>query len=175
MSIVSKSQRSTIKFGSTIQVDGYLMPNGEFRVGIASASISVGYAKNYLGRLADSAPKQLEALQLAGYTGLLESATLDMIGGGGASAETISLADYRELIIFASEKGKKPAQALNRALMQVSLDDFFRTSFAIPLMSMAEKKVVIETIIHSFYLEHQWEIDNRRLPGDDLYLPKGIN
>jgi hypothetical protein len=172
---VIKAKRASVKFGGIIEVDGYLMPSGEFRVGITGASESVGFSKEYLTALAKKSPRQLEALQSKGFTGLAETVQLERISGGGGSAKTISLDDYKKLILFAAYKGNPKAQALNEALLTVSLEDFFRTAFAIPLMSMAEKKAVVEKIIQSHYLEHQWEIADRRLPGDDLYLPMGVN
>jgi hypothetical protein len=169
-----KATRSTIEFATLIKVDGYLMPSGEFRVGETSACESVGFERNYLSRLQYSMPEQFKALQGAGYTGY--SQEMEVNNTRGASRiKTISLNDYRELIYFAAFKGKSRAQILMKALMSISLDDFFRSAFAIPLMSMVEKKLLVEKYITSQYLEEQWEITDRRLPGDDIYLPTGIN
>jgi hypothetical protein len=171
---VIKAKRATVKFGSQIEVDAYLLPDGEFRFGIGSAGLSIGYSKEYLGRLSDRAPLQLKALRRAGYTGLAKSVALPSINGGGRSAETISLSDYKKLITFAAKKGKAQAEALLDAILDVSLEDFARAAFAIPLLTPQEKSDRIDEIV-SYYLEEQIEIDDRRLPGDNLYLPMGIN
>lgn len=171
---VIKAKRASVKLGSQIEVDGYLMPDGEIRVGVSSASLSVGFGKSYLSEIEGKSPNQFKALQSNGFTGSRIPAEVDN-ARGSSRVETISLDDYMELIVFASEKGKKPAQALSRAMLRVSLSDFFRTAFAIPLMTMAEKKIEVDRIICSYYAQEQLEINNRRLPGDDLYLPMGIN
>jgi len=44
--IILKAKRATVKFSQGLEVDGYLLPDGEFRVGITSASVIVGYAQN---------------------------------------------------------------------------------------------------------------------------------
>ena len=169
---VSKSRRSKIKFGSHVEVDAYLLPDGEIRFGKNSASTSLGYGKDWVGELAG---KPLEALRLRGYTGAEKSIALETVGGGGRSAETISLSDYRKLISFAAKKGKTKAESLLDAILEVSLEDFARESFGIATLTPQEKSIRIDAIICTYYLEEQLEIDHRRLPGDNLYFPDGVN
>ena len=38
-----KAERATIKFIDGLEVDGYRMPDGEFRVGVMGASTVLGY------------------------------------------------------------------------------------------------------------------------------------
>jgi hypothetical protein len=46
-----KAERQTVVFFDGLQVDGYRMPNGEFRVGITGASQVLGYSREWLGRV----------------------------------------------------------------------------------------------------------------------------
>ena len=39
-----------MNFGEGVTVDGYQMPDGEFRIGTVGASLALGFAKNWLSR-----------------------------------------------------------------------------------------------------------------------------
>jgi hypothetical protein len=169
---VSKSSRAKVKFGSSIEVDAYLLPDGEIRFGKNSASISLGYGKDWVGELKG---KPLELLRGKGYTGAEKSVDLPAVRGGGDSAKTISLSDYRQLIIFAARKGKENAFALLEALADISLEDFAREALGVQRLTSQEKTDRIDAIICTYYLEEQAEIDDRRLPGDDMYFADGVN
>lgn len=43
-------ERAFVKFSDDLAVDGYRSPSGEFRVGMASASVVLGYEKDWLSR-----------------------------------------------------------------------------------------------------------------------------
>ncbi|MGL4883041.1 MAG: hypothetical protein ACRC8K_18585 [Waterburya sp.] len=137
---IIRAERSIVKFCDALKVEGYLLPSGEFRVGKGSAALSVGFAENYLGRLLGTSPKQFKALQDNGFTGLQKTVSLKSIKGGGTSAETLSLSDYKALIIFAAGKGKLEAQALMSALLDVGLEDWFRLSFGQEQLTLEEKR-----------------------------------
>jgi hypothetical protein len=169
---VSKSSRAKVKFGSSIEVDAYLLPDGEIRFGAASAASSIGYADNWVTRISG---KALEALTAKGFTGLQKTVDLPTVRGGGDSAKTISLSDYRQLIVFAAKKGKANAEALLDAILEVSLEDFAREALGIDRLTGQQKTDRIDAIICTYYLEEQTEIDDRRLPGDDMYFADGVN
>lgn len=46
-----KAQRATVKFCEGVEVDGYLLPDGEFRVGKISIAKALGYSKEWTGKL----------------------------------------------------------------------------------------------------------------------------
>jgi len=43
-----RAERATVEFFDGLSVDGYRMPNGEFRVGLAGASRTLGYEREWL-------------------------------------------------------------------------------------------------------------------------------
>ena len=49
-----RAERATVRFFDGLEVDGYRMPNGEFRVGLTGASLVLGYGENWLSRRARS-------------------------------------------------------------------------------------------------------------------------
>lgn len=136
---ITKAVRQTVKFTEGLEVDGYMLPSGEFRVGKTGASVAVGFRKEYLGRLEKTSPSQFKALQNKGFTGCIQS--IEVNNERGASrAETLSLTDFRKLISFASSKGKPQAQALVDALLDVGLEDWFRLSFGLNQQTLEEKQ-----------------------------------
>ncbi|MFM7427422.1 MAG: hypothetical protein ACKO7W_20885 [Elainella sp.] len=46
-----KAERATITFFEGLQVDGYRLPDGEFRIGITGASLVLGFPRNWLYRI----------------------------------------------------------------------------------------------------------------------------
>ena len=140
MDNTTRAERSTIKFCEGVEVDGYRMPNGDFRVGKVGASVAVGYAKNYLTEVEKKSPKQLKALRDAGFTGLEEFVELDHVRGGGTTASTLNLPDFRKLILFAASKGKPQAVALLNAILDTGLEDWFRLSFGQEQLTLEEKR-----------------------------------
>ncbi|HEY9824854.1 MAG TPA: hypothetical protein V6D19_05360 [Stenomitos sp.] len=164
-----KAQRATVKFCEGVEVEGYLLPDGEFRVGKVSASTALGFAKNYLSRLQSATPKQLEALQSAGFTGYSQSVEIDN-GRGSTRSETLSLQDFRKLAIFAASKDKPLALALLNAIVDVGLEDWFRLSFGIEQLTLEEKR---DRFYKSYAESINWleqdkaEVKYLELPGDD--------
>ena len=55
---------------------------------------------------------------------------------GLRSVKLISLDDFNGLILYAASKGKKKALALNKALVDMSLRDFFRDAFGERLLTV---------------------------------------
>jgi hypothetical protein len=107
-----KAQRATIEYVDGISVDGYMMPDGEFRVGITGASIALGYGENWLYRLTDRKGKTLKALQSLGYTNKTIPVECDTVNGGGQCVATISTIDFDILTAFAASEGKRNAMRL---------------------------------------------------------------
>lgn len=119
---------------------GLVTRSGEFRVGKAGASVAVGYAKNYLTEIEKKSPKQSKALQDTGFAGLEEFIELDHVRGGGTTASTLNLPDFRKLILFAASKGKPQAVALLNAILDTGLEDWFRLSFGQQQLTLEEKR-----------------------------------
>lgn len=157
MSII-RAKRATVKFCAEVEVDGYQMPNGEFRVGKVGASVAIGFAKNYLTEVEKKSPKQLKVLRDSGFTGLEEFIELDSIRGGGTTASTLSLPDFRKLIIFAAKKGKPEAEALLNAIVDVGLEDWFRLSFGQEQLTLEEKR---ERFYKSYAATLDWLKEDR--------------
>jgi len=131
-----RAERQTVTFFSGLQVDGYRMPNGEFRVGIAGAGEVLGYERNWLGRVLERGGNTLKALQGLGFT----EETQKVVTKSGRPPETISLRDFNRLISYAVFDGKRAALALQLALTEVALNDFFRDAFKDSPLSIDEKR-----------------------------------
>lgn len=174
-----KAERAKVIFFEGLDVDGYRMPNGEFRVGITGASKILGYQKNWLGRVLSRGGNTVKALRGMGFTENIEEVVTQSIQGGGVEAQTISLDDFNRLIVYAIGDGKKAALALQLSLTKLSLLDFLRNAFG-------ESQLTIEEKIELFYKEYaktispsQWmqmdkqDIIELALPGDEPQLLRG--
>ena len=82
-----KAERSTVSFFDGLIVDGYRMPNGEFRVGLTGASEILGYGREWLGRVLSRGGNTVRALQGLGFTEEIQKVATK----SGRPPETISL------------------------------------------------------------------------------------
>lgn len=52
-----KAVNATIELSDTLSIDGYMMPDGEFRAGIVGTSVLLGYQRDWFLVLPSKAPK----------------------------------------------------------------------------------------------------------------------
>ena len=176
-----RAERATVTFFDGLTVDGYRMPNGEFRVGIEGASLVLGYAGNWLYRtLTREGNKTLKALQGLGFDAYITPATVDRPQGGTTKVDTLGLRDFNRLIAYAVFDKKKAALALQLALTEVALNDFFRDAFGEPPLSIDEKRRLFYEAYAATISPQEWkqmqveEIIRLALPGDEPHLRDGL-
>jgi hypothetical protein len=172
-------RRAIVRFTSSqegLEVDGYQTPDGEYRVGITGAAKVLGYGKQWIVQFLTRGGYTLESLQGMGFTGSQITGTVAERGEGvrGASqVSTMSLQDFTILIFYAASQKKKAAIALQLALTEMSLGDFFRDAFGERPLTMDEKR-------QNFYLtygrtinwlqEDRVDVDRLLLSGDPKEL-----
>lgn len=174
-----RAERATVVFFDGLQVDGYRMPNGEFRVGVTGASSVLGYSKEWLGRVLTRGGNTVKALRGLGFTEKVEKVATQSIRGGGSEAQTISLEDFNRLIVHAVHDGKKAALALQLSLTKLALNDFFRDAFGELPLSIDEKRRLFYETYASTISPDQWKQMDKEdilriaLPGDEEHLRDG--
>lgn len=137
---IIRLERAIVKFCDGLTVDGYRLPNGEFRVGITGASTVLGFAKSWLSQVHTRQGKALKALQGLGFEGFtLEGVVSRDDISGSSKVKTISLNDFALLILYGATQKKKEAIALQLALTKMSLMDFFMEAFGEEPLTMKEK------------------------------------
>lgn len=176
-----RAERETVTFIDGLIVDGYRMPNGEFRVGLEGASLVVGYAENWLSRLTKKEGRTLKSLRGFGFTAYQLEVSVSREEVSGASiAKTISLDDFNLVILYAASKGKKAALALQLSLTKLALNDFFRDAFGETPLSIDEKRQLFYETYASTISPENWrgmdraEIINLALAGDEPQLRWGF-
>lgn len=176
-----RAERATVRFFDGLSVDGYRMPDGEFRVGIEGASLVLGYGANWLYRtLTRKDNKTLKVLQGLGFDAYTSPAIVDRPQGGSTKVETISLRDFNRLIAYAVFDQKKAALALQLALTEVALNDFFRDAFGEPPLSIEEKRNLFYEAYARTISPEDWRQMDREdivrlaLPGDEHQLKDGL-
>lgn len=174
-----RAERRPVPFFEGLEVEGYCMPDGNYRVGIEGASFVVGYARNWLGRALSRDGSTVKALRGLGFTEEIEEVVAQSKQGNYVSAGTISLDDFNRLIVYAVSKGKKAALALQLSLTRVALNDFFRDAFGEPPLSIEEKRRLFYEAYAATISPEDWRTMDRKdilklaLPGDELHLKGG--
>jgi hypothetical protein len=175
-----RAERETVVFFDGLQVDGYRMPNGDFRVGITSASLVLGYSENWLfrllGRETGTSIKTLRGLGFTEETQKVVSET----NRGDRETQTINLRDFNRLISYAVFDGKRAALALQLALTEIALNDFFRDAFRQAALNFAEKRSLFYAAYAAAISPDDWrqmdreEILRLALTGDEPQLRDGL-
>ena len=167
---IVKAVRATVKFSEQIQVDGYLLPDGEFRVGKTSISNALGYSKMWVGRKIKEAQTLVTSLATQNgsnpsnivknkpqtiVTSLLKklSGEIRQIEVDGVIADTLSLDDFRVLIRYADREDNFNAQAILDALLDVGLEDWFRLSFGLNQQTLEQKQAKFD---QSYIVSIKW-------------------
>jgi hypothetical protein len=159
-----RGERETVTFFDGLQVDGYRMPNGEFRVGLTGASVVLGYSENWLSRLLDrETGTSLKALRGLGFTEETQKVVSET-RRGDREAQTISLRDFNRLISYAVFDGKKAALALQLALTELSLTDFFRDAFGEAALNIDEKRQLFYKAYAATISPEEW----RQMDKEDI-------
>lgn len=170
-----RAEQATVEFFDGLEVDGYRLPNGEFRIGITGASEVLGYSKEWLGRVIARGGNTIKALRGLGFT----EKTQKVATKSGRPPETIGLRDFNRLISYAVFDGKKAALALQLALTEVALNDFFVDAFGEPPLTIKEKRELFYKAYASTISPENWREMDRQdiiklaLPGDEESLRHG--
>lgn len=179
MSVI-RAERQTVTFFEGLEVDGYRMPSGQFRVGLEGASKVLGYDRGWLGRSLNRSGSTAKALQGLGFTSQIQKVAAQSTQGNDIEANTVSLEDFNRLIVYAVSKGKKAALALQLSLTQLALNDFFRDAFGEPPLSIEQKRRLFYEAYAAAISPEQWRQMDRldilrlALPGDEPHLRDGL-
>lgn len=174
-----KAEHRTVVFFDGLDVDGYRMPNGEFRVGLAGASRVIGYNEDWLGIALKRSARTAKELRGLGFSENIKKVIAQSKQGNFLDDSTISLKDFNRLIAYATFKGKKAALALQLSLTELSLMDFFRDSFGEPPLTIEEKRRIFYEEYAKTISPEDWRTMDRQdiirlaLAGDEPHLEGG--
>jgi len=174
-----------VRLVGDLLVDGYRMPNEEFRISIKGVSVILGYQKDWFLTLRSTNPTKLKALQEGGFRYNPESVFIEKQGREKqALTQTISIKDLTTLITleaFSGNRleplfGNKRAMALQAAFTLDGLDALFRDAFGMPQKLQGERQHFFRLTYNDFlkmFAESPTQFDELRLPSDDHYFPEG--
>lgn len=172
-----KAKRAVVKFDESglITVDGYLLPSGELRAGLASTSIANGFEESWLSQVVRKKTKTLEVLCRYGFrpgTDNFVKVSVDREEISGASvAVTISLKDFLAVNTYAVTQSKEKAIAIFQGLATAPLENRFREALGLNLIS-AKQSLEIATLTTERVYEELQELQELVLPADELYYPE---
>lgn len=175
-----KVKKAKVKFFEGLEIEGYQMPDGEFRVGLASASRALGFSRNWLSRVMNGEiQRTVKDLQGLGFSENIQKVSAQSNQGNWLDDTTIGLDDFNACIIYGTQSRKASAIALNKAFTRLSLMDFFRDAFGeIPLTIEEKRRLFYEAYAASISPE-EWklmgkdEIIQLALAGDERHLKGG--
>jgi hypothetical protein len=173
-----RAVRAEVKLGESIVIDGYMLPNGEFRYGPTRISLLLGYGKQWLSQVLIRGGKRLEALQGKGFTGSQIDAVVSREGISGASqVKTISFDDLCVLVEYEANQGNIKALALLSASFREVLRERTLQAFHFPTETTSQKQAAFEQAFmerERLLAENREEVTNLWLPGDGLYYPGSL-
>jgi hypothetical protein len=175
-----RAEHKTVIFFDGLQVEGYRMPSGEFRVGLAGASRVLGYSDNWLNNVLKRSARTAKELRGLGFTDEIQKVIAQSVQGNLLDDSTIGLRDFSRLIAYSTFKGKKAALALQLSLTELSLVDFFRDAFGEPPLSIDEKRRLFYETYAASISPEDWrrmdreEIIRLALLGDEPQLRDGL-
>jgi hypothetical protein len=158
-----RSERAPVRFFDGLEVDGYKMPSGEYRVGITTASLIAGFADNYLRRSLSEGGTRLQPLLDSGFSGKTIS-QVRVTKTGEREERTINLKDFIRLLRYADKQGKQSAGAILDALSELSLIDFFRDAFGDVPASIDEKRRIFYKTYAASISPEEW----RQMDREDI-------
>lgn len=128
---MSKAQRTVIQLG-TLEVEGFMLPDGSYAMSQAGAAEAVGEDRVYALRFLRS--KEAIAFLGEGYTGYTpESIEVESSGSGRGQTRinALPIAVVSAYWLARAVKGNRKALTLSWALVQESLDRRFDAAFGV--------------------------------------------
>ncbi len=179
MSDPIKAEHKVVTLFDGLEVEGYRMPDGEFRIGLNSASRVIGYTDVWLSRALRRGGLTVKELRGLGFSENIQKVAAQSSQGNILDDSTISLRDFNRLIAYATYKGKRAALALQLSLTELSLTDFFREAFGEPPLSVEEKRRLFYEAYAATISPDDWRTMDKQdivrlaLPGDEPHLVDG--
>ena len=161
LNVPIKAIREKIIFSEELSIDGYKMPDGEYRIGLSSAGLALGYSDRWIDDIVKlRTPRTAKALQGLGFGGKIEKVFAQSNQGNSYQDSTISLDDFKHLITYGVIKKKQKAIAFSTALTKIALTDFFRDAFGETQLNIDEKrKLFYQAYAESLSFEDWLEMD----------------
>lgn len=166
---ITKAIKATIYLG-TIPLDVYQMPDSSYKLYAESVTGTVNKHGRDLIRFLNG--KSPLALPFKDYN-LIHAKTVEVEGQGGF-IKPIPVPLATSYWLFEACKGNVKAQAIAQASMIESVERRADKVFYLRRTETEYNQSFAETLESILTYNHK-EVEARRLPGDDLYLPPGIN
>jgi hypothetical protein len=140
---VVKAIPAVIPLGAS-ELDVYMLPSGEKRLGIEGIGIALGYTDRWFYNRTKRASKWLEALQTIGFNGAQKELSVVRLKSRGASlAKTISMRDFVKLVAYEATANRNlQAVILLAAFAETGLDRIVDDVFAGRSIEFLLEKIV---------------------------------
>jgi hypothetical protein len=164
-----RAEKAVIYLGS-IPLDVYQMPDGSYKLYVESVTAAVSRPNNDLLRfLRGKSPQALPYKD----KNLLQDPMIEVEGYGGY-IKPVPVDIATAYWFYQAIRGNPIAQAIIQASLVESIERRADTAFIFK-RTEEEYNQKFGATLEQFLSYTRTEIVDRRLPGDDLYLPPGIN
>ncbi|MEW5856736.1 MAG: hypothetical protein AB1861_05075 [Cyanobacteriota bacterium] len=127
-------------------LDAYMMPNGEKRIGVENTGVALGYSERFFYQRTKRQSKTLKALQDMGFSGEQIWVKIIRLGEdkrGSSLAKTVSLRDFVKLVTYeAITKRNTKAIVLLAAFAETGLERILEEAFAGRSIDFLLEKIV---------------------------------
>ncbi|YAF99525.1 MAG: hypothetical protein AB3A66_29880 (plasmid) [Nodularia sp. CChRGM 3473] len=164
-----KAVKATIHLGS-IPIDVYQMPDGSYKLYMESVTEAIKRPNNDLLRFVQS--KSPQALPYKNRN-LLQEPMIEVEGYGGF-VKPIPVELATTYWLYRAINGNEIAQALVQASLIESIERRADTAFVFKRTEEEYNQRFGERL-EDILAYNREEVEDRRLPGDSLYLPRRIN
>ena len=140
---VTKAVADVIPLGES-KLDVYMLPSGEYRLGIEATGIALGYTDRWFYNRTKRKSKWLEGLKRMGFNGAQKSLNIIRPNERGSSiGRTISIRDFIKLVAYEAIIGKNlKAIILLAAFAEVGLERTIKDVFAGRSVEFLLEKIV---------------------------------
>lgn len=146
MDHIIRAVRIDLPCGNSKKIDLYKLQNNSFerRIGLEGTGESLGYAKNWLGRLPKQGKKQWNSMQDNGFTGYQIAVRVPHEQKSGAAlAKTISIRDFNKILAYeAIKKRNLKAISLLVAFSEAGIERVINDAFNGVSIAWFSEKVV---------------------------------
>lgn len=151
------AEKKTVQLMGCLNLDTYRMPSGEFRVGLTSASASIGQGNQWLSQILTRKGKAYKSLSGMGFTDSQSEIRVTRSGKSGASkALTISIDDFLIVLDYAADNKNPIAIAYLKAAAKRSTVDDIREAWGEERLSVDERRRIYCEELAKSFTDREW-------------------
>ena len=153
---VIHAERKAVKLMGCLEVESYLLPDGEIRIDLSSTSVALGYSGNWLTKLINRKGKAYRALTGKGFKGEKREVKITRSGKGSTIAYTITFDDFQTVVEYTAKENNPIAIAYLSASSRRSGMDDLREAWGQERLSIEERRQLYCQELAKAFTDSEW-------------------